>query len=99
MNCIACIVSVTGPSDFRASEPITDRRACEAIASSLAAGYLAGARHREVLSAEPDLEVAEYEDIKIVTTIVVRIALDAAAVGRGGHRTQDVDHGAASGTS
>ena len=30
-----------------------------------------------MLSAEPDLEVAEHEDVEVIAAIVVRIALDA----------------------
>ena len=52
-----------------------------------------------MLSAEPDLEVAEYEDVEVVAAVVVGIALDAPAVRRGGHRPQNVDHVVVAGIS
>ena len=54
-----------------------------------------------MLSAEPDLESAKHEDVKIVvaTAIVGWIALLAAAMRRGSHGTEDVDHGTAAAVS
>src|SRR5574342_1088883 len=50
------------------------------------------AEHREVLPAQAELEAAELEDVEVVSAVVVRIALDAAAVSRGDDGSQDVDH-------
>jgi hypothetical protein len=38
--------------------------------------------HREVMSAQPDREGTESKDVEVVAAVIVRIALDAAAMGR-----------------
>ena len=52
-----------------------------------------------MLTAQPDLVAAEDEDVEVVAAIVVRIALDAAAVRSRSHWAEDVDHGTVSGRS
>lgn len=45
-----------------------------------------------MLSAEPDLEASELEDVEVISAIIIWIAFEAASVSRGNDGTQDVDH-------
>jgi len=45
-----------------------------------------------MLSTQPDLVTTEHEDVEVIASVVVRIALDATTVRSCDHRSQDVDH-------